>query len=385
MDAVHLAEREEAVNGTGESILKDQMDKGPLDKEVTSTDDQGAVEQEIEVEQAESNETPLRTEQEPVVADETVDAEPQTLADKTEEEENEKEEMVESREIQIPVPEVKNEFVEETETTQQDPARVEQEDQIEKPDSEQALIEPKEDEPIGEHEGEIAVEPLHDEQLECLVIEKGIEPAIERQEEAEIETNEQPLQEEQTELGSAETQVIKETDQETDKIDVPPHEKESQSQSEEQEGSAVHDDVEVVSEQTNEEQVQVIDQIDSHVSSQTEDEINQSVEQAINVEDVTEQQIAVTDTHVDSLVDKQGIEESELMPDKTESEPIPVQAESEPVPLRQEPLELVGVTVVECMELFVDSYGYISYHKDRGFRRNVMKKNCLNICNCVIP
>ena len=385
MDAVHLAEREEAVNGTGESILKDQMDKGPLDKEVTSTDDQGAVEQEIEVEQAESNETPLRTEQEPVVADETVDAEPQTLADKTEEEENEKEEMVESREIQIPVPEVKNEFVEETETAQQDPARVEQEDQIEKPDSEQALIEPKEDEPIGEHEGEIAVEPLHDEQQECLVIEKGIEPAIERQEEAEIETNEQPLQEEQTELGSAETQVIKETDQETDKIDVPPHEKESQSQSEEQEGSAVHDDVEVVSEQTNEEQVQVIDQIDSHVSSQTEDEINQSVEQAINVEDVTEQQIAVTDTHVDSLVDKQEIEESELMPDKTESEPIPVQAESEPVPLRQEPLELVGVTVVECMELFVDSYGYISYHKDRGFRRNVMKKNCLNICNCVIP
>ena len=412
----------EVVNGTDETANKDQLNEGPLNEEIKP--DQGTMDQEPEADQVNVEEGMSKIEQELPVTEGKVDDVQDDVIDKKEKEESndtqipltddkeiieqhdkeesndtqtpftddkeiveekEKEESndtqiplnddkevieesvkEESKDIQIPLTDDKEiveesgkeesndtqipltddkEIVEEKQTLDED-ITIENSQQVEKieiQDSEYAQ---------GDREDENLVE--ENEQQESLTIENSIEPVNEQ--EADSTVNEEKSVE-QTELISTDKEVHEEKAPATDGLDQVDHEKGI----EDQEHKTVLSDVEIVSEQSNEEQIQIIEQIDSHVSSQTEDEISHSVEQAIAVDDVTEQQIAMTQTQEEKLADQQHIEEPETVLQKTEIESVPVK--------QQESLEPVGVNVVECMKLYMESYGIISYQKRLEFHR----------------
>ena len=339
------------------------------DTQIPLTDEKEIVEEKekeesIEVkvkEESNDNQIPLTDDKEIVEEkekEESNDTEIPLTDDKEIVEEKEKEE---SNDTEIPLTDDK-EIVEEkvkeanndTEIPLTDDKKIVEEKQtLEIQDSEHAQGN-RGDENLVEEKGEAIIVSEHDEQQESSAIEKSIEPVNEQEADSTVDEHQS---EEQTELISPEQEVNEEKAPATDGLDQVDHEK----CIEDQEDKTIQGDVEVVSEQSNEEQIQIIEQIDSHVSSQTEDEISHSVEQAIAVDDVTEQQIAITETQQDKLADQQHIEEPEPVLQKTENESVPVK--------QQESLEPVGVHVVDCMKLYMESYGIISYQKRLEFHR----------------
>ena len=356
-DDVTDKKEEEESNDTQTPLTDDKKIIEQHDKEESNdtqtplTDDKEIIE---EKEKKESNDTqiPLNDDKEVIeesVKEESSDTQTPLTDDKEIVEEKEKEE---SNDTQIPLTDDK-EIVKEKQTLDEDIAREnsQQIEQIEIQDSEHAQGD-REDENDVEGKGEAIIVSEHDEQQESSTIEKSIEPVNEQEADSTVDEHQS---EEQTELISPDKEVHEEKAPATEDLDQVDHKKGIEGQ----EDKTVHSDVEVVSEQSNEEQIQVIEQIDSHVSSQTVDEISHSVEQAIAVDDVTEQQIAMTETQKDKLADQQHIEEPEPVLQKTEIESLPVK--------QRESVETVEVHVVECMKLYMESYCIISYQKRLEF------------------